>query len=241
MYKLTPPGQAEVKLFFRLDGEAAERHGAVCGMQIDFQRGGDGVLTPRFDCQRHLKTPAFKADFKDVTGYLRGGAQPFWSLHSFTAFCREHEGRALTDGVINVPSAFGVAARTEGFSYFLRCHPSINRVNIFAYDNRYLLPELAGKHTLPEICHSVLPSSGALILIVRGQNGYCECGNSHKNRGANRIHADAANKVNGVTRAQEEAMLAGSLSGWNAPAAKPWRYEQDGTPRKPPIKDEPER
>jgi hypothetical protein len=46
-----------------------------------------------------------------------------------------------------------------------------------------------------------------------------------------------------VTRAQEEAMLCGSLFGWDTPAAKPWNYDMDGNPRQlsPRKKDEPER
>jgi hypothetical protein len=46
-----------------------------------------------------------------------------------------------------------------------------------------------------------------------------------------------------TTKAQEAAMLAGALSGWKSPAAKPWNYEPDGTPRRlpPKKKDEPER
>jgi hypothetical protein len=36
-------------------------------------------------------------------------------------------------------------------------------------------------------------------------------------------------------------MLAGALLGWDTPAAKPWKYEPDGTPRQPPKKEVPER
>jgi hypothetical protein len=47
------------------------------------------------------------------------------------------------------------------------------------------------------------------------------------------MFADTANQVNGITRAQEEAMLAGSMFGWDTPAAKPWNYDQNGKPRPP--------
>jgi hypothetical protein len=58
----------------------------------------------------------------------------------------------------------------------------------------------------------------------------------------NRQIAAAKNALLGVTRAQEEAMLAGSIYGWDTPAAKPWNYDQYGKPRiRPKEKDGPER
>jgi hypothetical protein len=45
----------------------------------------------------------------------------------------------------------------------------------------------------------------------------------------------------GVTRAQEEAMLAGSLFGWHTKAADPRSYDENGQPQRPKRRDEPER
>jgi len=78
-------------------------------------------------------------------------------------------------------------------------------------------------------------------MLIRGESGYIECEDSQIGREANHLFADTANRINGVTRAQEEAMTAGSLFGWSVSAAKPWNYEQNGTPRQSPKKDVPER
>ena len=79
---------------------------------------------------------------------------------------------------------------------------------------------------LPEICYSVLPGSGALICIKRGEAGYYP---SVWNTGAewkNRELADANNKRLGVTQAQRLAMEIGSMCGWDAPGADPKAYER---------------
>ena len=115
-------------------------------------------------------------------------------------------------------------------------------IYVFAYDNDYLLPELAGKHDLPEVCYSVLPSTGELISISRYEKGYFRCEGSKPNPEENRLFADTSNKIFGITKAQEAAMLAGSMFGWDVPGASPWKYDKDGNPRSlPPQKDGPER
>ena len=41
---------------------------------------------------------------------------------------------------------------------------------------------------------------------------------------------DDCNVKNGVTKAQEAAMLAGSMFGWQTPAADPKNYDEQGQP-----------
>lgn len=94
------------------------------------------------------------------------------------------------------------------------------------------------RSSLPAQCFSVLPSSGELILLTRGEKGYSPCYDfSTADAQQNREFADDINVKNSVSKAQEAAMLAGSMFGWQAPAADPKNYDEHGRPVKPRQKD----
>ena len=60
-YNFQPFAASEDKLFYRLDGEAAERHGAIGCLRADFGRNGQDFYSTWVDNQKHLKTPSFKS------------------------------------------------------------------------------------------------------------------------------------------------------------------------------------
>lgn len=78
---------------------------------------------------------------------------------------------------------------------------------------------------LPEACLTLMPSNGGLIYIERGQSGYHTSNWDTGDPAQNRRIADNYNQTHGISWAQEEAMLNGSLYSWDAPAADPKRYE----------------
>lgn len=235
-YEIMPFEPNETHLFFRLDGEKSERHGLIGYMRADFGRSGnDGFFNTWLDNQKHLKTPAFKAEFQKVIDYLRKGMQypVFSNRYDLEAFCLKHPEQRINDRGI------GFKIQTADYSFYARCRPTAHDYDIYvmAYDNRYLLPELAGQHELPNDCYSILPSSGEIVFLVNGEKGYFPYDKSTPDPELNRQFVAASNALLGVTRAQEEAMLAGSLFGWDTPAAKPWNYDKDGSPRQlPPSK-----
>ena len=86
---------------------------------------------------------------------------------------------------------------------------------------------------LPEHCYAVLPGSGQLIEVRRGEKGYYPCAYSTSDREYNKVLANYFNAHEGISKAQAAAMLAGSMFGWNVPAADPACYDAEGIPIQP--------
>lgn len=82
---------------------------------------------------------------------------------------------------------------------------------------------------LPEVCYSILPSTGDVIIIKHGEIVYYRCEYSTEDKAFNREFANDRNANLGVSKAQVEAMLAGSMYGWDVPAADPKSYDENGT------------
>ena len=85
-------------------------------------------------------------------------------------------------------------------------------------------PHFAEK--LPDMCYSILPGDGSLILLKRGESGYFQTAWNQNDPEKNRRLADYLNQKRGISKAQEEAMSFGSLFGWNKPGADPKAYLQ---------------
>ena len=81
---------------------------------------------------------------------------------------------------------------------------------------------------LPEVCYSILPSTGDVIIIKHGESGYYRCEYSTEDKAFNREFANDRNANLGVSKAQAEAMKAGSMFGWDTPAADPKSYNENG-------------
>lgn len=75
---------------------------------------------------------------------------------------------------------------------------------------------------LPDVAAATLPSTGELILIRKGETGY------YPLRDSGRMTAEEWNRAAGVTKAQAEAMMAGSMFGFHVPGADPDNYNEAG-------------
>ena len=93
------------------------------------------------------------------------------------------------------------------------------------------------RSSLPEQCYSVLPDTGELIIIKKGESGYYRTDIDMGSKAENRALADEYNAKLGVSKAQEQAMSAGSMFGWQVPGADPKNYDESGQPIRQKYKD----
>lgn len=78
---------------------------------------------------------------------------------------------------------------------------------------------LATLQKLPELCAARLPATGEPILLRRGVMGYYPA--------SPRLDVEGFNRRKGIAPEQAEAMLVGSLFGWEVPGADPDTWKND--------------
>ena len=93
------------------------------------------------------------------------------------------------------------------------------------------------RSSLPEQCYVFLETTSEIGIVKKGEKGYYRTDLATGNRDDNREVVNEANKRAGLTQGQVQAMLSGSMFGWQHPAADPKNYDEDGKPIKPKQKD----
>lgn len=88
------------------------------------------------------------------------------------------------------------------------------------------------KPLLPESCYGVLQSTEQIIIIKRGESGYFPTDIPAANKREAQEIVDEYNSMRGISKAQAAAMSAGSMFGWDVPAADPENYDANGTLKK---------
>lgn len=71
------------------------------------------------------------------------------------------------------------------------------------------------RQSLPEKCFSALEATGEIITVTKGEKGYTPTGQYPQNGVSPKEAAAALNDAAGVTKAQEAAMVSGSMFGWD--------------------------
>ena len=93
------------------------------------------------------------------------------------------------------------------------------------------------RSSLPEHCYIYLPTTREIGIVKKGESGYYRSDLTPVYGEEGKQFVEELNQKGGVTKAQEAAMLAGSMLGWQTPAADPRNYDEQGRPIKPRQKD----
>ncbi len=97
------------------------------------------------------------------------------------------------------------------------------------------------RSSLPEQCYGLLPGTGGIILVKKGETGFFKTDIPDMGREENRALVLETNEKLGVSRAQAAAMLAGSMFGWQTQAADPCSYDEQGRMTAPKQRSQKER
>lgn len=81
---------------------------------------------------------------------------------------------------------------------------------------------------LPEQCYASLGTTPEVVIIKKGTDGYFKTDILCQSTEEAKQLADEYNGKLGVAKAQAEAMKAGSMFGWDTPAADPKSYNENG-------------
>ena len=93
------------------------------------------------------------------------------------------------------------------------------------------------RSSLPEHCYIYLPTTREIGIVKKGESGYYRSDLTPVYGEDGKQFVEELNQKGGITKAQEAAMLAGSMFGWQTPAADPENYDEQGQPIKRKTKD----
>lgn len=218
--------QAEESLCFTDMNETPEM-GCIGHLRGDFDTTGNGFYTTWFDHQCKDQNDSFFKHLLDTfINQLREDDGLLSTRRSMRNYCRERTDckQNRTDGL----DVWKFRYLTKDYAFYLRCKPQKGDYDfyVYCYDRNKLFAKLANEKGMPLYCYGFLPTSREVIRIDYGEMGYCPI----KVMATGKASAREMNREIGVSPAQAEAMLAGSMFGWNYPCADPKQYDEKGKP-----------
>lgn len=93
------------------------------------------------------------------------------------------------------------------------------------------------RSSLPEQCYVFVQTENCVGIVKKGESGFYRTDIQGGKPSETNALVNEMNEKLGLTKAQVEAMKAGSMFGWGTPAADPKSYDKNGIPVKPKQKD----
>lgn len=93
------------------------------------------------------------------------------------------------------------------------------------------------RSSLPDKCYVFIQTENKIGIVQKGESGYYKTDIEGGKPSETKALAEEMNKKLGVSKAQAEAMKAGSMFGWHTPAADPKSYDENGVLIKPKNKN----
>lgn len=93
------------------------------------------------------------------------------------------------------------------------------------------------RSSLPEQCYVFVQTENCVGIVKKGESGFYRTDIQGGKPSETNALVNEMNKKLGLSKGQAEAMKAGSMFGWNTPAADPKSYDKNGIPVRPKQKD----
>lgn len=226
-FELSPASAEEQGFCFSHEKSAVDR-ACIGHLRGDFGETGTAFYLSWWPHHHRLKTPSFKTELEDVITGLRQNGLLKDRKTMLARSMRFRTAIIPTDG----RNTMAFRIETQEHLFYLRCNPNKGEFNFYCYgyNKTMLMEQIRLKKKLPRMAWAELESSHEVVVICYGESGYhkwepeeCVADNPTK-------LVNALNRKAGVSKAQAAAMKAGSLFGWNCPAADPRNYDKQGRP-----------
>ena len=246
-FDVTPPEMTVLKIYSPMSAELYEYDESISAQSEDpVELNGAEVLPFQDEIQGALEDAKLPEEAERGIMHWYGKDDSVnRKVHAITLHPEYRDDRAwcvaecqiigeLTGGELNVLKGYVSSCLSDGIGESIESNPiEVGRDTLCirvwkdqaSVQTEQELFELKLQDFLPPMCYSVLPSSGELIGIRRGDSGYFLAREGTGDRAQNEILADQKNKRLRVTPEQRMAMEVGSLCGWDAPGANPKMYE----------------
>ena len=93
------------------------------------------------------------------------------------------------------------------------------------------------RSSLPEQCYVFVQTENCVGIVKKGESGFYHTDIQGGKPSETNALVNEMNQKLGLSKGQAEAMKAGSMFGWDTPAADPKSYDISGVPVKPKHKD----